>query len=1029
VLTPLKALCFLATCFLPPTLAAMVFRRTLVLLLVTSWALPFSAGAAPLELPHYFSRSWKTDNGLPDNAVTAVVQTRDGYLWLGTYGGVARFDGVSFTVFNTGNTPQLQSDRVTALFEDGQGTLWIGHERGDLTSCHDGVFMAADVHVTGVRRKINGIGSDAEGDIWMLNEEGTLVRARDSASYSLPNRDGMAMMAQNSAGKLWVASGGQVAAMIHGRLVSLMTTNDSSSNAFSGYVQGACASHDGGLWVVIDDRVKKWNGRCWTEDRGTNPCASNISAMSETASGTLALGTVDSGLYLLFPDRRVLHFSQAEGFPHDWIRCLFEDREGTVWTGAGSDGLVALRPGKVATLDPPDHWQGRVTLSVATARDGALWASTEGNGVYRFRNGAQEHFGESSGFSNEFVWCVSEDLKGRMWAGTWGGGMFVEEAGRFVFPPGLENVTVPMPAILHGADGVTWIGTASGLIRYDSGVVKWFGEADGLRSPDVRTIVQEQDGTVWFGMLGGGLGRLRNGSVKQFLKRDGLPNDYVQCLHFDAGGALWIGTYGGGLARFKDDHFAKITAAEGLPNNFICAIADDQRGNFWISSHDGIFRVSQKALADCAEGRAATVTCLAYGKGEGMPSLECSGGLQPATCTLADGRICFPTSKGVVLVNPDDIKINRRPPPVVIEEIVAGGRVFAEHPDGTATRKAPLKIPPGLQRFEFHYTGLSFVAPEKMQFQYRLEGWEKDWVDAANNKRVAEYSYIPPGSYTFQVRACNSDGVWNEEGASFGIMVLPHFWQTWWFHTLSVLAAIALVAGAVLFVTRRRMRLKLERIERQQALERERTRIAKDIHDHLGANLTRISLLSQSAHSELENPVHAAAQLNRIYDTSRELTRAMDEIVWAVNPQHDTLDSLASYLGNFAQEYLVSINIRCRLDMPLHLPPWPITAEVRHNVFLAFKEALHNVVKHAAATEVSVLLATTAHGFVLTVRDNGKGFAPANVTARPGRGNGLKNMGQRLEKSGGHCAILSTPGAGTEVQFTLAVSERVREII
>ncbi|MGH7975207.1 MAG: ATP-binding protein, partial [Limisphaerales bacterium] len=297
----------------------------------------------------------------------------------------------------------------------------------------------------------------------------------------------------------------------------------------------------------------------------------------------------------------------------------------------------------------------------------------------------------------------------------------------------------------------------------------------------------------------------------------------------------------------------------------------------------------------------------------------------------------------------------------------------------------------------------------------------------AGNKRVAEYSYIPPGKYTFHVRACNSDGIWNETGATLALIVMPHFWQTIWFRALTGTFAVALVAGTVLLATRRRMRFKLERIERQQALERERTRIAKDIHDHLGANLTRISLLSQSAHGELENPRQAAAKLDRIYDTSRELTRSMDEIVWAVNPQHDTLDSLASYLGNFAQEYLVSLNIRCRLDVPLHLPHWPITAEMRHNVFLAFKEALNNVVKHSGADEVSILLATDHDGFHLALRDNGKGFDPDTVSSRPGRGNGLKNMKQRLEKIGGRCEIQSAPGTGAEIKFFVSVSAAARK--
>ena len=980
-----------------------------------------SVGEAESALPNYFVRSWKTDNGLPDNAVTAVVQTHDGYLWLGTYGGLVRFDGSRFVVFNSANEPELQSDRITGLYEDAKGVLWIGHERGDLTRYSDGKFESQNVHETGVRRKIPSIGTDDLGDVWMLNEEGTLLRARDGAMCSLPNNDGVAEMARDRDGKLWVASGGKLAMLKDGQLDLTTTTN--ASAVFGNYIQGICASHDGGLWIVSDGSVRKWNGLTMTEDRGPNPGNATVVAMLETSSGTLAMGTSSDGLYLLFTNRAVLHFNHASGFPNDWIRCLAEDREGTLWVGAGSVGVIALRPSKVETLDAPDHWQGRVVLSTTTSRDGAIWVGSEGAGLYRFQNNEWKAFNESAGLSNLYVWSVSADAQNRIWASTWGGGIFVQDGDRFVTPHGLENVNRPMAATLQADDGVTWIGTASGLIRYQNGMVKWFGEKDGLKLPDVRTIAKAPDGTIWFGMLGGGLGRLQNDSLKQLQKSDGLSSDYIQCLKVDADGVLWIGTYGSGLNRLKNGRLSKITTANGFPNNFICAIEDDDRGNFWISSHNGIFRVAKNALDDCADGKSATVTCLTYGKGEGMPSLECSGGLQPAACKLADGRICFSTSKGVVVVNPADTEVNQLPPPVVIEDIIANGHFLARNTFGDV----PLKIPPGQQRFEFHFTGLSFVAPEKMQFQYRLTGWDNDWVNAANDKRVAEFSYLPPGDYSFCVRACNSDGVWNEAGASFSFIVLRHFWQTWWFRGLVTLSAIALITGSVLAVTRRRMRRKLEVIHRQQAVERERTRIAKDIHDHLGANLTRISLLSQSAHGELENPTQAAAQLDRIYDTSRELTRSMDEIVWAVNPQHDTLDSLASYLGNFAQEYLVPLHVRCRLEVPLHLPHWPITAEARHNIFLAFKEALHNVVKHSGATEVSVFLTTDSTGFILIVRDNGKGFDPSAVISRPGRGNGLTNMRQRLEKIGGRCDIQSKPGAGTEISFPVSIPATTQE--
>jgi signal transduction histidine kinase/ligand-binding sensor domain-containing protein len=986
----------------------------------------FCIQAAQPDLPKYFLRTWRTDDGLPDNAVTAVTQTRDGYLWIGTYGGLARFDGLRFRVFNNATDPGLQSDRITSLYEDAEGAMWIGHERGDLTCYRKGKFEAEGPRVTCVRRKISAIGSDRNGDIWLLNEQGTLVRARDGATCALPNHDGVVQMAQTSAGDLWVASGGKVARLEGGRL--LPPTKHDSTNALVNFVQGICPSQDGGLWIAGDGRVRKWNGHDWTEDRGSNPTNSTLPAMMETRSGCVALGTVDSGLYLLFPNGVVRHFSQADGFPHDWIRCLSEDREGTLWVGAGSDGLVALHPGKVETLNPPDRFQGRVALSTTAARNGAIWVGTEGAGLYRYQDGQWNRFGLGSGLASQFVWSVSEDLQGRIWAGTWGGGMFMQEGDHFIVPPGLENVNAPMLALLHAPDGVTWIGTENGLLRYDNGSIAWFGQTNRFSVADVRAIARETNGTIWFGTLGGGLGRLQNGAIKHFGKSDGLASDYIQCLHMDTQDALWIGTYGSGLSRFKNGSFVNIGSAQGLPNNFISDIEDDGYGDFWISSHGGIFRVSKVALDGCADGKTASLNYLTYGKGDGMPSVECSGGFQPAAAHAADGRIGFPTSRGIVMVDPEHARVNRLEPLIVIEEVIANGRVLADNPDADGS----LKLPAGSSRIEFHYTGLSFIAPDKMRFRYQLEGWEHDWVDAGS-KRVAEYSYIPPGKYTFHVRACNSDAVWNESGVSLPFTLLPLFWQTIWFQAAVTLAAVGFVAGSVLLFTRRRMRRKLEVIQRQQAVERERTRIARDIHDHLGANLTRISLLSQSAQGELANPVQAALQLDRIYDTALELTRALGEIVWAVNPRHDTLDSLANYLGNFAQEFLVPINIRCRLDVPLQLPPWPITAEVRHNVFLAFKEGLHNIVKHSGATEVSVALQTNDRGFTLAVHDNGRGFDVRAVESdseplRPGRGNGLKNIRQRLQKIGGRSEIRSSPGAGTQIKFFVPTPEAQKTI-
>jgi signal transduction histidine kinase len=639
------------------------------------------------------------------------------------------------------------------------------------------------------------------------------------------------------------------------------------------------------------------------------------------------------------------------------------------------------------------------------------------------------------------VWSVLETRQHDLFVGTWGGGLMVKTGERFESPGELSRITAPAVALYEGKQGEVWIGTTVGLHRYEAGKLTWFAGKEQLVSPDVRAIVESPDGTLWFGMLGGGLGCLKEGALKQFSKLDGLSSDSVLALYAEADGTLWIGTSDNGLCRLRQGKFATISIEQGLLASIISQIADDGAGNLWMGSHHGILRASKADLNRCADGEPKSVRCLSYGKAEGLASLKCSGGFQPGVCKTADGRLWFPTARGLAIIDPGKFTTNTVPPPVVIEELTVEGQpVKFQGPKAADRGTEPasiLQIPPGKERFEMHYTGLSFAAPDKVRFKHKLEGLESEWVDAGT-KRVAPYSYLPPGTYNFHVIACNNDDVWNEEGASLSFRVLPHVWQAWWIRLALAVAVTGAVAAAAISGTRRRVGRKLEQLERQRALERERSRIARDIHDDLGASLTRITLLSQSVRSELESGHRAGADVDQIYSTARELTRSMDEIVWAVNPQHDTLDSLVTYLGRFAQHFLAAAGIRCRLDAPLDLPALALTAEIRHNVFLAFKEALHNVVKHAKATEVRLSLELRPEGFMLVIADNGCGFTgppgqdPATELAdgqRLASGNGLRNMQKRLEEIGGGCGWDTAPGEGTRAKLVVVVNAWARGVI
>lgn len=998
-----------------PSVRSNAFRRLLLIFAVAGPV--FHAPAAP---PGYFIRTWQVESGLPQNKVTAILQTRDGYLWLGTYNGLARFDGMHFTVFDDNNTPRLHSSRITSLCEATDGTLWIGDESGQVTQYKDGQFIPVLFHAKWSGGKIYRIATDDSGDVWLMNEAGELARARDGKVLT-PEAGSVAKvvaMARSNDGTIWVSRDGAISVLQHGHLRLIYTS----------YIQGICASRDGGLWVAADERLQEWKDGKWEKNWGTAPWGLGIvSQFIELDNGMLAAGSTDNGLYLVSPDQtnNIVHFSRTDGFPSDWIISLRQDREGNLWSGTGS-GLVMVRPSNIETVSPPDDWKSRAVLSVCADTNNALWIGTEGAGLYHFEHSAWTNYEGAQGIRNPYIWSLAEDGAGRVWAGTWGGGLFLQNAGSnglFNFAPGMERITPPMPALLSVPGGL-WIGTTEGLLHYQNGAAAWLTNDAGKFSADVRAIARDRNGAVWIGTAGNGLACLQNGTVQQFKKPDGLSSDFVECLHIDDDGTLWIGTFGGGLDRFKDGRFSGINSRQGLPNNVICDIEDDGHGFFWMSSYDGIIRASRAELNDCADGKSGGIHCVTYGIDDGLPTLECSEGLQPAGCRTADGRLWFPTARGLVSVDPANVITNPLPPPVVIEGMRVDDQPFPADPGS----KTPLKIAPGHHRFDFLYTGLSFVAPEKVQFKYRLNGLDNAWVDAGS-KRLAGYTYIPPGEYTFQATACNNDGVWNQEGASITFIVLPFFWQTIWFRAAVIVALIAFGGGLVWFDTRRRMRRKLERLEWQRAVEHERARIAHDIHDDLGAHLTRISMLSETARSELDHPERAAAGLNQIYKTTHELTRAMDEIVWAVNPRHDTMEGLTSYLEKFAQDWLAEAGIRCRLDMPLEFPSWRLTADVRHNLFLAFKEALHNVVKHSGASETSIRLTTGASSFDLIVEDNGRGFTPGTIrqkmpdgSARLSPGNGLENMSRRLAQIHGECRVQSAPGEGTKIIFTVPLN-------
>jgi signal transduction histidine kinase len=443
-------------------------------------------------------------------------------------------------------------------------------------------------------------------------------------------------------------------------------------------------------------------------------------------------------------------------------------------------------------------------------------------------------------------------------------------------------------------------------------------------------------------------------------------------------------------------------------------------------------------LEKLAAGKISVVYPQVYGRAEGMLSEECTGGFCPAGLKTKSGLLWFSTLKGVVVADPRFQQTRLSFPEVLLEQILVDGVLATNFHSatpklstaGVAAKTADaeeksLRLEPGKHQLELRYTGLSFDAPERIRFRYRLDGWDSDWVEAGT-RRIAFYNYVPPGTYQFRVSACNDDGVWSETGPDLALNVPAHLWQSRWFIGLAVLSLLALVGGTARVLEKRRLQHRLRYLEQERALERERTRIAQDLHDEMGAKLCRISFLSEHARRSHDMPSELHRQIVSISDTSREVLCSLDEIVWAVNPQNDMLEPVASYVAHYAREYFQETGIECELEIPTHLPSYPLSSQSRHHLLLAVHEAFTNILKHSGATHARVSVKCEVSVLEITVSDNGHGFNPAavesnSISSPAESGSGLHNMHQRLTDIGGACSIKSQAGRGTTICFSLSL--------
>jgi len=979
---------------------------SVVLLLVCSAAEIAWPETIEQEL-RYGVNYWREAEGLPQSRIRAIVQTRDGYLWLGTDNGVVRFNGASFTAF-TVETGNLKDNEVWSLTEDDAGGLWIGTYGGGLTLLRDGKFTTFTSADGLPDELVTQLDKDAEGNIW-IGTPGGVSRFADGVFTHFSTADGLpdnhlnAICARSPLG-IQVASGNKLLRFQNGRFDEVKDLADEKDDAIEHLLSG----RDGSLWLSFSNAViKRWKGGAVTTYTRRNNLTPHISAISEDAQGNF-WAVLENGLNKLADGKFSPVALESGAEPTGTIYSLFADQEGNMWLGLQANGLGRIRIKELSTIAAADGLSDESTRAVFEDSRGTLWIGTS-SGFAVYRDGAISNYEEFEGWRLDSVRSFAEDIDGNVWISS-GKTLLLMKNGRLA-RVSAWNGRFEVKVLYKDAQNRLWIGTdGDGLFRYDNGNFVNYRTSDGLAGNNLRAILDDGRGALWIATSGGGVSRFADGKFTNYTTREGLAGNRVMGIYADDEGTLWFTTREG-LSRYADGKFFNYSATSGLLVGFIYAILDDGKGNFWFSSAKGLFRAGRAELREFAEGRRQKIVSVEYGVRDGLQTRAFNLGNQPAVWKTRGGLLLFCSLKGLVIVDPARISASNFVPPVYIEEAIVNRENQA--------LKGKTQIPAGSGEFEIHFAALSYQSPEKLRFQYKLEGYDEDWIDAGA-RRFAYYANLAPGEYRFRVKAGNVGGAWNEDGASYSFYLQPHFYQTRLFWGLVVTMVILL---AVLLYRLRMMDLKA----RYSAVLTERNRIALEIHDTLAQNLAGIALQLDSITMQLAD---MPDKLRRSVDQACNLTRySLSEARRAVSDlRSDELKNheLPVILPEIAGR--IAANSGIRTDIRITGAYRKLSPATEKNLLRIFQEAVANAVKHSRASSIRIELRYGIDRLLLSVIDNGQGFDTNNLTPLSIGHYGIIGMRERAERFGGRLTLKSSPGKGTElnVELTYATQTETR---
>jgi ligand-binding sensor domain-containing protein/signal transduction histidine kinase len=1023
--------------------------------------------------PDFEWRLWTQHHGLPDNEVRDLLPSSRGYLWISTRGGLARFDGREFAVFASDNVPEILEEGCGALAEDADGSLWLGTADGLLRINHtiqrfepSRLEIPDDEEVFRQQRDmVTALYAAPTGGVWVGTHRGLLLW-RDGAFHSFRLMKDTGQWISNVSHRVMIHAlfahpeigtwaGLDWSPVLYDSANSaLRTTTAAGKPGLAGKAAAFGQTRDGTFYTLLAApgstqaaRLHRWNGGEWIPV--SQRWLSNGSRRLWLCPDSLGRLWIPDGegAILWFEDGKFNRLEMPSALRNDYVTCMIEDREGSFWLGTESKGISRMRPRRIHRLTSSDGLPDPNVRAVCAGRDGSLWLGTD-QGLARLRAGKIELLGRSHGPITSNLRALAIDRVGRVWGGGRSGGFILSDASDHALkrlPFAGEWFNAKIRAILPGTNGVVWVGTATGLFPFAEDQGEPLSQVVGLSGKDVRVLRESASGVLWVGTEAQGLFGIREGEVVAHH----LAGTSVYALWEDPQGTLWAGTRSG-LARLEGPRVGWITARQGLPEDLIHSLIEDDRGWFWIGTESGIHRVPREEIEAMLDGRQPRVFPVRYGTEEGLGEVETHGQTsQPSVARALDGCIWFPTANGIVGIDPDRVPDVLCPPSVLIEAVHANGQLAysnlpmahdrwrgvpspdSAHPPAMPSDRTrnvgadePLRLAPGsADALEFRYTACTFVEADSVRFFHRIEGVDADWVDAGL-RRSAAYFNVAPGRYRFHVKARNKYGVESATEATIDFNVAPYFSQTSGFYVLCIAASLLIIGGA--WQWRLAGVRRVQRLEQKLALSNERERLARDLHDVLGARLHQITLLSETATSGGLPAEHV--RLARLSRSSRQALGSLKDLIWATNPQNDSVSGLVDRIQQYAEDFLSTAEIPCRFQLPDDLPEVALPPDHRVSLLNAFREALTNVVRHAQARTVCIQVDCTHSDLIVSIADDGKGFdssvvnSGSSTNGAAGDSHGLRNMRHRIEScAGGRFKIDSQPGRGTNIQMRVAL--------